>query len=52
MTPIGIDYLNRQEFVIDTTRHINITGMSGMGKSTLLLNLSLTTSVKATADYS
>ncbi len=39
MTPIGIDYLNRQEFVIDTTRHINITGMSGMGKSTLLLNL-------------
>jgi len=39
MTPIGIDYLNRQELAIDTTRHINITGMSGMGKSTLLLNL-------------
>ncbi len=39
MTPIGIDYLNRQEFAIDTTRHINIDGMSGMGKSTLLVNL-------------
>jgi DNA helicase HerA-like ATPase len=39
MTPLGIDDFNRQEFAIDTTRHINITGMSGMGKSTLLLNL-------------
>jgi len=39
MTPIGIDYLNRQEFAIDTTRHINIDGMSGMGKSTLLVNI-------------
>ena len=37
--PIGIDYLNRQEFAIDTSRHINIDGMSGMGKSTLLVNL-------------
>jgi hypothetical protein len=38
-TPIGIDHLNRQEFAIDTSRHLNITGMSGMGKSTLLVNL-------------
>lgn len=37
--PLGIDYLNRQEFAIDTTRHCNITGMSGMGKSTLLVNI-------------
>lgn len=39
MIPIGIDYLNQQEFAVDTSRHVNITGMSGMGKSTLLLNL-------------
>ena len=39
MTSIGIDYLNQQDFEIDTTKHINIEGMSGMGKSTLLVNL-------------
>lgn len=39
MTPIGIDYITGQEFTIDTSRHINIVGMSGMGKSTLLVNL-------------
>lgn len=39
MTSIGIDYINRQGFEIDTTKHINIEGMSGMGKSTLLVNL-------------
>jgi len=39
MTSIGIDYINQQDFVIDTTKHINIEGMSGMGKSTLLVNL-------------
>ncbi len=39
MTSIGIDSINQQDFVIDTTKHINIEGMSGMGKSTLLVNL-------------
>ncbi len=39
MTPIGIDYISQQEVEIDTTTHINIEGMSGMGKSTLLVNL-------------
>jgi hypothetical protein len=38
-TPLGIDYISQQEFSLDTSRHINISGMSGMGKSTLLLNL-------------
>lgn len=38
-TPIGIDFINRQEVAIDTSKHINIEGMSGMGKSTLLVNL-------------
>ncbi len=38
-TPIGIDYISQQEVEIDTTKHINIEGMSGMGKSTLLVNL-------------
>jgi hypothetical protein len=39
MTPIGTDYLTQQEFAVDTTRHLNVIGMSGMGKSTLLVNL-------------
>jgi ABC-type dipeptide/oligopeptide/nickel transport system ATPase subunit len=39
MTSIGTDYINQRDFVIDTTKHINIEGMSGMGKSTLLINL-------------
>jgi hypothetical protein len=38
-TPIGIDYITQQEVEIDATKHINIEGMSGMGKSTLLVNL-------------
>lgn len=36
---IGRDYINNQEFFVDSTKHINIEGMSGMGKSTLLVNL-------------
>jgi DNA helicase HerA-like ATPase len=36
--PIGTD-LNDNEFSIDTSKHINIEGMSGVGKSTLLVNL-------------
>jgi hypothetical protein len=38
-TPLGIDYISQQDFSLDTSRHCNIVGMSGMGKSTLLLNL-------------
>ena len=51
MTSIGIDYINQQDFVIDTTKHINIEGMSGMGKSTLLVNLLSSTSARATAGF-
>jgi ABC-type phosphate/phosphonate transport system ATPase subunit len=36
---LGRDSITNQEFSIDSTKHINITGMSGMGKSTLLVNL-------------
>ena len=36
---IGRDSITRNEFSIDSTKHINISGMSGMGKSTLLVNL-------------
>ena len=36
---IGRDSITRKEFFIDSTKHINIEGMSGMGKSTLLVNL-------------
>ena len=35
---IGTDEQNR-DFAIDTTKHIQIEGMSGMGKSTLLVNV-------------
>lgn len=38
-TSIGIDYINQSDFAIDTARHIHIDGMSGVGKSTLLVNL-------------
>lgn len=36
---IGKDSITGHEFFIDSSRHINIEGMSGMGKSTLLVNL-------------
>src|SRR5664280_634437 len=36
---IGRDSITRNEFSIDSTKHINIEGMSGMGKSTLLVNI-------------
>jgi len=36
---IGKDSITGHEFFIDSGRHINIEGMSGMGKSTLLVNL-------------
>jgi len=35
---IGTDR-NGKEFSIDTSKHVNIEGMSGVGKSTLLVNL-------------
>ena len=35
---IGTDPTNRP-FSIDTSKHVNIEGMSGVGKSTLLVNL-------------
>lgn len=38
-TSIGIDYITGQDFSVDTSKHINIEGMSGVGKSTLLVNL-------------
>jgi hypothetical protein len=38
-TSIGIDDIYGQPILIDTTKHIDITGKSGMGKSTLLVNL-------------
>jgi ABC-type phosphate/phosphonate transport system ATPase subunit len=33
------DGITGNEFSIDTTKHINISGMSGIGKSTLLVSL-------------
>jgi hypothetical protein len=36
---LGRDSITGNEFSIDSTKHINIEGMSGMGKSTLLVNL-------------
>jgi len=36
--PIGTDR-NDKSFSIDTSKHVNIEGMSGVGKSTLLVNL-------------
>jgi hypothetical protein len=36
---IGTDSITGQEVFLDSTKHINIEGMSGMGKSTLLVNL-------------
>src|ERR1035437_10766040 len=39
MTPISLGYLNRQKFDVDASRHDNVIGMSGMGKSPLLVNL-------------
>ncbi len=36
---IGTDSISGHEVLLDSTKHINIDGMSGMGKSTLLVNL-------------
>ena len=36
---IGTDRITGQPFSIDTSKHVNIEGMSGVGKSTLLVNL-------------
>jgi hypothetical protein len=36
---IGTDFIHGKDFAIDTARHINIEGMSGVGKSSLLVNL-------------
>ena len=36
---IGKDGITGHEFLIDSTKHISVEGMSGMGKSTLLVNL-------------
>lgn len=36
---IGTDSITGHEVLLDSTKHINIEGMSGMGKSTLLVNL-------------
>jgi ABC-type transport system involved in cytochrome bd biosynthesis fused ATPase/permease subunit len=36
---LGKDSITGNDFSIDTTKHINIEGMSGMGKSTMLVNL-------------
>ena len=36
---IGRDSISNAEFQIDSTKHISVEGMSGMGKSTLLVNL-------------
>jgi DNA helicase HerA-like ATPase len=38
-TFIGTDSITGRDFSIDTTKHVNLEGMSGMGKSTLLVNL-------------
>lgn len=36
---IGTDFLTNTPFAVDTEKHINIEGGSGVGKSSLLLNL-------------
>ena len=36
---IGRDSITNAESYVDSTKHISIEGMSGMGKSTLLVNL-------------
>jgi hypothetical protein len=36
---IGNDFISNRPLAIDTARHINIEGMSGVGKSSLLINL-------------
>jgi DNA helicase HerA-like ATPase len=36
---VGQDYITGNDFSIDTSKHTNVEGMSGMGKSTLLVNL-------------
>ena len=36
---IGKDYITGNDFSIDTSKHINLEGMSGVGKSTALVNL-------------
>lgn len=36
---IGTDFLTNTPFSVDTSRHINVEGGSGVGKSTLLQNL-------------
>jgi hypothetical protein len=36
---IRTDSITGREFLIDSTKHLNIEGMSGMAKSTLLVNL-------------
>jgi hypothetical protein len=36
---LGTDYLTSAPFSVDTSRHINVEGGSGVGKSTLLINL-------------
>jgi DNA helicase HerA-like ATPase len=38
-TSIGRDSIYQNDFSIDLTKHVNVEGMSGMGKSTLLVNL-------------
>jgi hypothetical protein len=35
---IGTDFINGRDFSIDTTRHQVVEGMSGVGKSTILVN--------------
>jgi DNA helicase HerA-like ATPase len=39
MIKIGEDYITGKPFLIDETKHTNIEGSSGMGKSTLLFNI-------------
>src|SRR5450432_1542015 len=36
---LGRDSITGNDFLIDTSKHINVEGMSGVGKSTLLVNL-------------
>jgi hypothetical protein len=39
MVTIGTDYLTSAPFSVDSGKHINVEGGSGVGKSTLLINL-------------